>query len=205
MKHRYDAIVIGAGQAGLAAGYHLKKKNRHFLIIDQAEQAGDSWRNRYDTLQLFTPRWYSSLPGLSLLGDPGGYPCKDEMAQYFQNYAEFFQLPIQFKTTVTSLTKVDEEFFIQTAQGEEYTASQVIVATGAFHKPFIPEFAKVVPEQMKQLHSSIPKCFKFNRRSGSSGGSRQFRRTNCSRACEGQGCVLISWTSTKVYAFRVAG
>ncbi|TES47061.1 NAD(P)/FAD-dependent oxidoreductase [Halalkalibacterium halodurans] len=84
----YDVLVIGGGQAGLAVGYYLKKEQFQFLILDEQERTGDSWRNRYDSLVLFTPRSYGALPGLALNGDPNGFPTKDEIADYLQNYAE---------------------------------------------------------------------------------------------------------------------
>lgn len=76
----YDTIVIGGGQAGLSMGYYLKQSNQNFLILDKGFEIGAVWRNRYDSLTLFTPRMYSSLPGLPLEGDKQGFPSKDEIA-----------------------------------------------------------------------------------------------------------------------------
>src|SRR5690606_24671585 len=74
-----DVLVIGAGQAGLALGYQLKQLGQTFLIVDRHERIGESWRQRFDSLRLFTPRSYSGLPGLPVPGDPDGYPTKDEI------------------------------------------------------------------------------------------------------------------------------
>src|SRR5947209_7527383 len=94
-----DVLIIGAGQAGLALGHHLQKTPLRFQLVDRHEQIGDSWRQRYDSLVLFTPRSYSALPGLALTGDQNGYPGKDEFADYLITYARNFNLPVTMGTT----------------------------------------------------------------------------------------------------------
>src|SRR5205807_6789221 len=86
-NRRLDLLIIGAGQAGLALGYHLKQTPLRFQLVEGHQRIGDSWRKRYDSLVLFTPRAYSALPGLVVPGDPEGYPTKDEMADYMESYA----------------------------------------------------------------------------------------------------------------------
>ena len=71
---RLDVVVIGAGQAGLAMGYYLAKQGRQFTILEASDSIGSAWRTRWDSLVLFTPRRYDSLPGLPFPGDPDGYP-----------------------------------------------------------------------------------------------------------------------------------
>ncbi|WP_026583996.1 flavin-containing monooxygenase [Bacillus sp. J33] len=149
----YDVVVIGAGQAGLAMGYYLKKQNVSFLLLDQGSEIGESWRNRYDSLTLFTPRMYSSLPGLSLKGESNQYPGKDEISDYLDRYAKEFSLPVKLDTSVTNLIKERDEFVLATNYGE-YRCKNVIVATGPFQKPNIPEFAKHLSKDVLQLHSS---------------------------------------------------
>ncbi|MFP7335037.1 NAD(P)/FAD-dependent oxidoreductase [Shouchella clausii] len=151
----YDVVVIGGGQAGLAVGYYLKKQKRPFLIVDEQNEAGDSWRKRYDSLVLFTPRCYSSLPGLAFSGDPNGYPTKGEMADYLWTYKETFQLPVAYKTKVERLEKKRDRFKVwTTSEGKTYDAKQVIIATGAFHTPFIPPLANSIHPRIAQLHAS---------------------------------------------------
>ncbi|WP_428909986.1 flavin-containing monooxygenase [Niallia sp. Krafla_26] len=150
---KYDVIIIGAGQAGLSMGYYLKKTNVSFLILDQANEIGETWRNRYDSLTLFTPRTYSSLPGLKMEGDPNGYPTKDEVAQYLEQYGNMFSLPIQLKTTVTRLSQTDNGFHVMTDNGE-FIAKKVVVATGPFQHPSLPPFSKELSNQVYQVHSS---------------------------------------------------
>ncbi len=96
----------------------MKKLQKHFLIVDEQQRTGDSWRNRYDSLILFTPRSYSSLPGLQLNGDPKNDPSKDEVAQYRSIYAEHFNLPILHDMKVERLQKERNNFMIRTFKGE---------------------------------------------------------------------------------------
>jgi putative flavoprotein involved in K+ transport len=144
---------VGAGQAGLSIGYWLRKLQRSFLLLEAGPRIGESWRRRYDSLVLFTPRRYSALPGLAFPGDPQGRPTKDEMADYLQTYADHFALPIQTGTRVVGMQKHGEMFMLHTTQGA-YQARTVIVATGPFHRPSIPAFASVLSSQVEQLHSA---------------------------------------------------
>ena len=95
-------LVIGAGQAGLATGYHLRRSNLDFLIVDGACQLGDSWRNRYKSLTLFTPRQFSGLPGLPLVGNRELYATREEFADYLRTYATRCGLPVQLNSRVCS-------------------------------------------------------------------------------------------------------
>ena len=150
---REEIIIAGAGQAGLSMGYWLKRQQRSFLLLEAGPRIGESWRQRYDSLVLFTPRRYSALPGLAFPGDPEGRPTKDEMADYLQTYADHFALPIQMDTGVVGMEKHGETFLLQTTQGI-YQAMTVIVATGPFHHPRIPLFASALSPQVEQLHSA---------------------------------------------------
>nr|WP_100401922.1 NAD(P)-binding domain-containing protein [Bacillus sp. FJAT-42315] len=150
---KYEVVIIGGGQAGLAMGYYLKKRNTSFMILDQAQETGASWKERYDSLTLFTPRAYSSLPGLKLQGDQEGYPTKDEIAEYLSSYAKTFSLPICHHTMVQKLVQVKEGFQIITNQGDFFT-QKVVVAIGPFQKPFIPAFSTSLSDDVLQLHSS---------------------------------------------------
>ncbi len=109
-----DLIIIGAGQAGLTMGYYLKQEGYNFLLLEAGNRIGDSWRNRYDSLQLFTPREYSSLPGMILKGERNGFPHKNEIAMYLEEYAQYFQLPVQLQTEVLKIRKEEEIFELHT-------------------------------------------------------------------------------------------
>jgi putative flavoprotein involved in K+ transport len=100
-------LVIGAGQAGLATGFHLKQVGIPHLILEAAPRIGDSWRNRYDSLTLFTPRAYSQLPGCALPGDQHGYPSRDEFADYLEEFAKAKGLPVRLNAKVERLEKED--------------------------------------------------------------------------------------------------
>jgi putative flavoprotein involved in K+ transport len=146
-----DTIVVGAGQAGLAAGYLLKQARQNFLIIDARERVGDAWRLRWDSCTLFTPACYNSLPGLRFPQPPRDFPTKDEMADYLDAYAAHHELPVQLGATVESLHRVDGHYAVRT-QGHEYHAQNVIVAAGA--TPYVPPFALELDPRILQIHST---------------------------------------------------
>jgi putative flavoprotein involved in K+ transport len=149
----FDVIVIGAGQAGLAMGYYLKKLGLNFVLLERAQRVGDSWRNRYDSLTLFTPAEYDSLPGLNFPALKGSYPNKNQVADYLESYAKHFALPVQLQTKIETLEKRGDGFHLQTTRGA-FAAARVIVATGPFQTPFIPGLAKELDTSIIQLHSS---------------------------------------------------
>lgn len=151
--NNFDVLVVGAGQAGLAMSYQLAKANVNHLVIDAHNRIGDSWRNRYDSLVLFTPRFYSSLPGLSLEGNQEAYPTKDEIADYLMKYAEKHSLPVQMKTKVISVENISHKKKITTNKGV-YMANSVVIATGPFQTPYIPEFASKLNKEICQVHSA---------------------------------------------------
>lgn len=146
-----DVLVIGAGQAGLAMGYQLKQQGLRFLIVDRNAGVGDSWRKRFDSLVLFTPRAYSALPGLPVPGDPDGYPTKDEIADYLQSYARHFELPVALSEGIERLERLDGEFRSTTTTGRILTARAVVLATGAFQQPAVPSIAGGLGSDVVQL------------------------------------------------------
>jgi putative flavoprotein involved in K+ transport len=149
-----DILVIGAGQAGLALGYHLARAGADFLHIDASARVGDVWRERWDSLRLFTPRRYDALPGAVLPGDPDGYPGKDEVADHLESYAERFDLPVHLGCRVTAVrARRSEGFTVDTTTGS-YRARQLVVATGPFTTPSVPGCAGDLDARVQQLHSS---------------------------------------------------
>src|SRR5690349_22381898 len=122
---RYDVAVIGAGQAGLAIGRALAEQGRRFVILEAADSVGSAWRSRWDSLVLFTPRRYDSLPGLAFAGDPDGYPTRDEVIAYLERYAATFDLPIALDSAVRSLTR-DDGRFVVALDDREIEATQVV-------------------------------------------------------------------------------
>ena len=150
---RFDTVVVGAGQAGLAAGYHLARRGREFVILEAGERVGDSWRNRWRSLRLFTPARYDGLPGWAFPARSWFYPSKDDVADYFAAYAERFELPVRTGVRVNRLSKEGAAFVL--ASGDRrFEADNVVVATGAYQSPRIPAFAGMLDAGIAQLHSS---------------------------------------------------
>jgi putative flavoprotein involved in K+ transport len=149
----YEVAVIGAGQAGLAIGYFLKQPGRGFVILEAADSIGPAWRERWESLTLFTPRRCSGLPGLPFPGDPEGYPTRDEVIAYLERYAETFELPIELNSPVRRLLAADAGFVLESDR-RTITADQVVVATGPFQKPFVPEAAARLESEVVQMHAT---------------------------------------------------
>ena len=150
---RFETIVIGGGQAGLAMGYHLAKSGRSFMILDAEERIGDAWRKRWDSLLLFTPARWVGLPGGHFPGSGSSFPTKDAMADYLEAYAQRFALPVRSGVHVDRLFKEGDRYVI--AAGERrFEADNVVVATGANRIPKMPAFADELDPSIVQMHSS---------------------------------------------------
>jgi putative flavoprotein involved in K+ transport len=113
VKGRFDVIVVGAGQAGLAIGHHLAQRGHRFTILEAAAEPGAAWRGRWDSLKLFTPVRYDALPGLAFPGHPDSYPGRDEVADYLADYADRFELPIEFNSRVRSIRRVEYGYLVE--------------------------------------------------------------------------------------------
>jgi putative flavoprotein involved in K+ transport len=151
---KLDVLIIGAGQAGLALGYHLTGTGLSFQLLESNGQVGDSWRKRYDSLTLFTPRAYSALPGLPMAGDQDGFAGKDETADYLEQYARHFNLPVRTGVGITLLSRsYDSRYPYRaiTTTGEWLEARTVVLATGAFQVPAIPKVAGGLSEKVAQF------------------------------------------------------
>jgi putative flavoprotein involved in K+ transport len=151
-RTHFEVAVIGAGQAGLAIGCLLARQERRFVILDGADSIGAAWSDRWDSLVLFTPRRYNRLPGLAFPGDPDGYPTRDEVVGYLEQYASTFELPVQLDRTVRSLTKNGRTFELE-LDGHSVEADQVVIATGPFQTPRVPSFASRLASEVFQTHS----------------------------------------------------
>src|SRR6266540_1852660 len=150
---RFETVVIGGSQAGLAVGYHLAKEGRPFLILDANARIGDAWRNRWDSLRLFTPARYDGLPGWRFPAPGWSFPTKDEMADYLEAYAERFELPVRNGVRVDRIFKEDGRYVVESANGR-IEADNVVVATGAHRLSRLPAFARQLDPSIVQLHSS---------------------------------------------------
>jgi putative flavoprotein involved in K+ transport len=150
---RWDAIVIGAGQAGLAVARHLARRGLRFLVLEAASALGNSWRSRWDSLRLFTPAQYDALPDMAFPAPADTYPGKDAVADFLYDYAAAFDLPVRLDARVSELRRIGDEFEVRTADAV-YRASQVVVATGPFQVPFVPPAADGLDPSVTQLHSA---------------------------------------------------
>jgi len=150
---RYDTVIIGGGQAGLATGYHLAKEGRDFVILDASERVGDSWRGRWDSLRLYSPAGYDGLPGMRFPASKTSYPTTCEMADFLEAYATRFELPVRSRTAVERLSKDGHRYVAMTGD-LSFEADNVVVATGVMQKPHVPGFAGELDPRITQLHSN---------------------------------------------------
>lgn len=153
---RFETVIVGGGQAGLATGYHLAQQGRDFVILDDNAEVGDNWRNAWDSLRLFTPARYSRLPGMRFPLAPHAFATRDEMAAYLRAYAERFELPVRSRVAVDGLRRAagGRSGYVVTAGDRRFEATNVVVATGPQHLPHVPGFAHELDPAITQLHSS---------------------------------------------------
>ncbi len=145
-------IVIGGGQAGLVTGYYLAKQGISFRILDASPRIGDAWRNRWDSLRLFSMARYSALPGLEFPGRADAFPSKDQMADYLEAYAAKFHLPVDSGVRVDRLTHRDGRFYVRAGQ-RRFEAEQVIVAMANYQIPRVPVYARDLSPEIVQVHA----------------------------------------------------
>jgi putative flavoprotein involved in K+ transport len=150
-----ETLIVGAGQAGLSVGYHLKRRGRPFLIVDGNQRIGDNWRQQWDTLRLYTPAKYDGLPGLPFPAARWHFPGKDEVGEYLERYALHFDLPVRTNTRVDHLQRRPDGGYDATIGDETISCENVVVATGSFGRtPHVPELAGELAPAIQQLHSS---------------------------------------------------
>jgi putative flavoprotein involved in K+ transport len=147
-----QTVIIGAGQAGLSAGYYLARRGLPFLILDANNRIGDSWRNRWDSLHLFTPARYDGLAGMPFPASAQSFPSKNDMADYLEAYAARFNLPVRTGIKVDGLSRQGSHYLV-TAGDRRFRAEHVIVAMALFQYPRTPAFAKEIHPGILQLHS----------------------------------------------------
>jgi putative flavoprotein involved in K+ transport len=149
----FDVIVIGGGQAGLSVGYHLQRTGVRFVILDAHPRIGDAWRQRWDSLRLFTPARFDGLDGMPFPAAPNYFPTKNEMADYLESYALRFKLPVHSGVRVQRVFKYGARFVVST-RAREYHAAQVVIAMGKYQRARAPAFAEELSRDIVQLHSS---------------------------------------------------
>jgi putative flavoprotein involved in K+ transport len=156
MTERHHVIVVGGGQAGLAVGYFLARQHRRFAILEAADTPAAAWRDRWDSLRLFTPVLYDSLPGLAFPGDPDSYPGRDDVVAYLTDYARRFDLPVELNSRVRVVRRSDDGrgYDVEIDGDRTYLADQVVIATGPFHVPRVPPIGQPLDEGVAQFHST---------------------------------------------------
>ena len=152
MSQYFETVIVGGGQAGLSVGYHLSQRDRSFVILEANGRIGDNWRNRFDSLRLYSPARYDGLPGWDVPLDGWAYPTKDEIADYLEAYAQRFELPVITGVSVDSLRK-DGDRYVLRAGAHRFVADNVVVASGTFQEPIVPDFARDLDPAIRQLHS----------------------------------------------------
>jgi putative flavoprotein involved in K+ transport len=157
MKTHYSVVVVGGGQAGLSMSYCLKERGVDHLVFEK-NQIGHEWRSRrWDAFCLVTPNWQCKLPGYPYPGsDPHGFMQKDQIVQYLEDYAAFFNPPVKEGVTVSKIRQNEACFELTTTIGD-FTADQVVIAVGGYHIPKVPNLAERLPEDIVQIHSSAYK------------------------------------------------
>ena len=144
---------MGGSQAGLAMGYYLREEGLRFAILERGDSIAPAWRERWESLTLFTPRRYSALPGRPFPGDPDCYATREEVVAYLERYAETFELPIELNSDVRRLFQEGGRFVLE-LDGRTVSADQVVVATGPFQTPFVPKLALNLDPGVWQAHST---------------------------------------------------
>jgi putative flavoprotein involved in K+ transport len=165
LERHFDVIVIGGGQSGLAAGYYLRRSGLSFVILDREQSAGGSWQHHWNSLRLFSPAQWSSLPGIIMSGGSQYYPSRDETIQYLKDYEAKYQLPVLRPIDVYAVTKLSERFQITTSVGA-FHSKAVVSATGSFSNPVVPEVRGMDSFRGQILHSSqyqSPESFRGKR------------------------------------------
>jgi putative flavoprotein involved in K+ transport len=133
-------VVIGAGQSGLAAAHALDKLSVPVVVLEAGDRPAGSWPRYYDSLRLFSPAAFSSMPGMPFPGHLERYPARDEVADYLERYAAYIPAEIQTNTRVTEVRQEDREFVVFTADGRQLRAAGIVAASGSFSNPYQPIF-----------------------------------------------------------------
>jgi putative flavoprotein involved in K+ transport len=151
VTERRDVVIVGGGQAGLAIGRQLARQDRDFTILEAASRPAAAWQDRWDSLTLFTPARYDSLPGQPFPGDPDGYPGRDDVVEYLTDYAR--DLPVELDSRVTAVRRAGDGYVVE-LEGGTLEADQVVIATGPFQVPRVPAIAEQLAAPVVQMHST---------------------------------------------------
>src|SRR5689334_5307555 len=152
-RRDYDVVVIGGGQAGLATGYYLRRSGLSFVILDGEPAPGGAWQHTWDSLALFSPAQWSSLPGVFMPGGTRTYPGRDAVLAYLAAYEERYALPIVRPVQVQAVERADGALAVASDAGR-WRARAVVSATGTWRNPYIPPYPGRDRFQGIQIHSA---------------------------------------------------
>lgn len=160
MRNSMGTVIIGGGQAGLATSYYLKQRGHEHIVLEQAAQPGNAWRNgRWDSFTLVTPNWSVRMPGAEYQGDePQAFMSRDEVVAYLEEYVDRFELPVKFQTRVHEVKAHSNGngngYFVATGE-DDIEVSNIVVATGMYQRPKLPAFSSTFATHINQIHSSL--------------------------------------------------
>ncbi|MGB0834777.1 MAG: NAD(P)-binding domain-containing protein [Psychrobium sp.] len=208
MNNSHHTIVIGAGHAGLAAGYYLKQQNINFTIIESNARVGDQWRNRFAGLALFTPNALNRLPGYIEPMSQGRYQTKDEFADYLEQYSIHHQLPMLLGQEVKQITRLNNSQYCIELPNQTLISNHIILATGAFKDIAIPQFSSEFTGLQLTINQ-LARCELKNQRvlvvgDGASGRqvAKKLNENNIVALAQGKKRNLIRETVLGVSSFR---
>ena len=156
MREFVETIVVGGGQAGLAASYWLARARRPHLVLERSAHAAHAWRDqRWDSFTLVTPNWQVRMPGAEYAGpEPDGFLARDQVVDYFEQYIARFRLPVRYGVEVWSISRNAAGAYSIATNSGAYESHNVVIATGFYQRPKIPAVAGKLPPQIRQMHSS---------------------------------------------------
>ena len=153
LTEQRDVVIIGGGQAGLATGYYLRRTALTFEILDAETTPGGAWSHTWDSLHLFSPARWSSLPGWIMPGGPDTYPPRDDAIRYISEYEERYKLPVRRPVRVDGVKRVYDRLVLDT-DGGNWEARAVVSATGTWSNPYIPDYPGREHFRGDQRHSA---------------------------------------------------
>jgi putative flavoprotein involved in K+ transport len=156
MPEFVETMVVGGGQAGLAASYCLARARRRHLVLERSAHAAHAWRDqRWDSFTLVTPNWQIRMPGAEYAGpEPDGFLARDKVVDYFEQYVTRFRLPVRYGVEVRSISRNAAGTYAVATSAGDYECHNVVMATGFYQRPKIPALAGKLPPRFRQMHSS---------------------------------------------------
>ncbi len=152
-REQVHTLIIGAGQAGLATSYWLQRAGIEHLLVDRRPHLGGAWHDRWDSFTLVAPNYTLRLPGMPYAGpDPDGFMPREQVVGYVQDYAAFIGAPVRLGTGIDRLSAAEGHFEARSA-GTTFQAENVVLATGPYQRPRIPDIARALPAHIQQLHA----------------------------------------------------